>query len=276
MKTSVYHSPEQRDAFRAVYDQFLAGMPFAKRMVETQYGETFLLEAGDAANPPVLLLHGSCSNSAFWFGDILALMGDYHVFAADIPGEAGNSAEYRLSLDNAEYAEWLAALLDALGLMTVSLAGNSLGGWMALKFATAYPARVKRLMLIASGGLADVNRHYLEKAAEAKENGEELTFDKDVTGGAVIPKEILDFLNLILASYDPICVPLPVFSGNALERLKMPVLYVAGEADDLLDTQAGEAALRAHVPQAEIHLLPGVGHMIPNPSVWMLPFLAQH
>jgi pimeloyl-ACP methyl ester carboxylesterase len=276
MKASVYHSPEQRDAFRAVYNQFLSGMPFAKRTVSTPYGETFLLEAGDAANPPVLLLHGSCSNSAFWFGDILALMGEYHVFAADIPGEAGNSAEYRLSLDNAEYAEWLGALLDALGLHTVSLAGNSLGGWMALKFATAYPARVERLMLIASGGLADVNRHYLEKAAAAEEAGEDLTFDEDVTGDANIPKEILDFLNLILASYDPISVPLPVFSGDALEKLTMPVLYVAGEADDLLDTQAGETALRTHVPQAEIHLLPGVGHMILNPSVWMLPFLANH
>ena len=276
MKTSVYHSPEQRDAFRAVYNQFLAGMPFARRTVETPYGETFLLEAGDASKPPVLLLHGSCSNSAFWFGDILALMGEYHVFAADIPGEAGNSAEYRLSLDNADYAEWLATLLDALGLDTVSLAGNSLGGWMALKFVTAYPARVDRLMLIASGGLADINRHYLEKATAAEEAGEDLTFDEDVTGDAKIPQEILDFLNLILASYDPICVPLPLFSGDALERLTMPVLYVAGEADDLLDTQAGEAALRAHVPQAEIHLLPGVGHMILNPSAWMLPFLAKH
>ena len=276
MKTSVYHSAEQRNAFRAVYNQFLAGMPFAKRTVETPYGETFLLEAGDANHPPVLLLHGSCSNSAFWFGDILALMGGYHVFAADIPGEAGNSAEYRLNLDNAEYAEWLAALLDALGLDKISIAGNSLGGWMALKFATAYSARVTRLMLIASGGLADVNRHYLEKASAAEEAGKELTFDEDVTGGADIPKEILDFLNLILASYDPISVPLPVFSAEALRRLTMPVLYVAGEADDLLDTQAGEAALRASVPQAEIHLLPGVGHMILNPSAWMLPFLAKH
>lgn len=276
MKTSVYHSPEQRDAFRTVYNQFLAGMPFAKRTVETPYGETFLLEAGNAENPPVLLLHGSCSNSAFWFSDILALMVEYHVFAADIPGEAGNSAEYRLSLDNAEYAEWLAALLDALGLETVSLAGNSLGGWMALKFATAYPARVTRLMLIASGGLANVNRHYLEKASAAEEAGEELTFDENITGGAVIPKEIFDFLNLILASYNPISVPLPVFPGDALEKLTMPVLYVAGEKDDLLDTQAGEAAVRAHIPQAKVYLLPSVGHMIPNPSVWMLSFLANH
>ena len=275
MKTSVYHSAEQRDAFRAVYNQFLSSMPFAQRMVDTPFGETFLLEAGGAENPAVLLLHGSCSNSAFWYGDILALMGNYHVFAADIPGEAGNSSEYRLSLDNADYAEWLAAVLDTLGLDTVNLAGNSLGGWMVLKFATACPARVEKLMLFASGGLADVNIHYMDKAKAAAEFGEELTFDEDVTGGAAIPKEILDFLNLILASYDPIRVPLPVFPGEALRKLAMPVLYVAGEADDLLDTQAGEAALRADVPHAEIRLLPNVGHMILNPSVWMLPFLAR-
>ena len=114
MKTSVYHSPKQRDAFRAVYHQFLSGMPFAKRTLETPYGETFLLEAGDAKNPAVLLLHGSCSKSAFWLNDIMALKGNYYVFAADIPGEAGNSAEYRLSLDNSDYAEWLASLLDEI------------------------------------------------------------------------------------------------------------------------------------------------------------------
>lgn len=275
MKTSVYRSAEQRDAFRAVYNQFLAAMPFAKRTLETPFGETFLLKAGDAEKPAVLLLHGSCSNSAFWYGDLLALMGDYHVFAADLPGEAGNSSEYRLRLDNADYAEWLAAVLDALGLNTVNLAGNSLGGWMALKFATAYPARVEKLMLFASGGLADVNAYYLNKAEAAAESGEDLTFDEDVTGGEALPKEILDFLNLILASYDPIRVPLPVFSGEALRKLAMPVLYVAGEADDLLDTRAGEAALRAFVPHAEIRLLPNVGHMILDPSVWMLPFLAR-
>ncbi|MEN6564228.1 MAG: alpha/beta fold hydrolase, partial [Christensenella sp.] len=228
MKTSVFHSPAQRDAFRAVYHRFLSGMPFLQRTVDTPYGETFLLEAGDPGKPPVLLLHGSCSNSAFWYGDILALMGGYHVFAADIPGEAGNSTEYRLNLENMEYAEWLAAVLDALGLRSVSLAGNSLGGWMALKFATAFPARVERLLLFASGGLADINRRYLEKVSAAEEAGGDLSFDGDAVGGEAIPKEILDFLNLILASYDPIHVPLPVFSGTALRRLTMPVLYVAG------------------------------------------------
>lgn len=275
MKNSVYQSAEKKETFRAVYNNFLSAMPFAKRTIDTPYGETFLLEAGDPTKPAVVLLHGSCSNSAFWFNDIMALMNDYHVFAADIPGEAGNSSEYRLSLDEQDYADWMASVLDALELPRASIAGNSLGGWMALKFATTYPDRVEKLMLFASGGLADSSSKYLEQAQEAKETGDELQFSEDLAQGAQMPKEILDFLNLILASYDPISVPLPVFSGEMLSRLTMPVLYVAGLEDDMLDTQAGAAAVRAHIPHAEVVLLPDMGHMITTPFVWMLPFLAK-
>ena len=271
--SSVYKSPEKRDRFRAVYDSFLRAMPFARRTIDTPFGETFLLEAGEPDKPAVILLHGSCSNSAFWYNDLMALSARYHVIAADIPGEAGNSSEFRLRLDSADYADWLAAVLDALNLPRASIAGNSLGGWMALRFATAYPARVEKLMLFASGGLAEIRADYLERAKAAEEADEPLTMEDDAVGSDALPKEILDFINLILESYDPICVPLPVFSGALLARLTMPVLYVAGEADELLDSQGGKAALERHVPHAEIHMLPNVGHMITTPYLWMLPFL---
>ena len=275
MKTSVYQSPEKKEVFRAVYNNILSTMPFAKRTIDTPYGETFLLEAGDPTKPAVVLLHGSCSNSAFWFNDIMALMNDYHVFAADIPGEAGNSSELRLRLDTPDYADWMAGVLDALSLPRASIAGNSLGGWMALKFATAYPARVEKLMLFASGGLAPIRADFLERAQAAEAAEESLSFDEDVAGDEQIPKEILDFINLILDSYYPLNIPMPLFTNEQLKTLTMPVLYVAGLADELLDSPAGEAALRAGVPHAEIHLLPDVGHMITTPFVWMLPFLAN-
>lgn len=274
MKTSVYQSPEKREAFRTVYNGFLSGMPFEKRTIDTPYGETFLLEAGDPQKPAVVLLHGSCTNSAFWFNDIMALSKDYHVFAADIPGEAGNSSEFRLDLDTADYADWMASVLDALHLPRASIAGNSLGGWMALKFATAYPARVEKLMLFASGGLAPIRSDFLERAQAAEEAEESLSFDEDIAGAEQIPQQILDFINLILDSYFPLNSPMPLFSGEQLKRLTMPVLYVAGLKDDLLDSEAGEAALNA-VPHAEIHLLPDAGHMITTPYEWMLPFLAK-
>lgn len=275
MKTSVYQSEEKKETFRAVYNNFLSAMPFAKRTIDTPYGETFLLEAGEPTNPAIVLLHGSCSNSAFWFNDILALMGSYHVIAIDIPGEAGNSSEYRLSLDSPDYADWLASVLDALNLPRASIAGNSLGGWMALKFATAYPARVEKLMLFASGGLAPIRADFLERAQAAEEAEESLEFDESITHGEQIPKEILDFINLILDSYNPVNIPMPLFSAEQLRRLTMPVLYVAGLKDDLLDSEAGERALKQSIPHAITHLLPDAGHMITTPFTWMLPFLVE-
>ena len=275
MKTSVYQSPEKKEIFRAVYNNILNTMPFTKRRIDTPFGETFLLEAGDPSKPAVVLLHGSCSNSAFWFNDLMALMNDYHVFAADIPGEAGNSSEYRLSLDEQDYADWMASVLDALNLPRASIAGNSLGGWMALKFATAFPDRVEKLMLFASGGLAPIRADFLERAQAAEAAEESLSFDEDVAGDEQIPKEILDFINLILDSYYPLNIPMPLFSNEQLNTLTMPVLYVAGLRDELLDSPAGETALRAGVPHAEIHMLPEAGHMITTPFVWMLPFLAK-
>lgn len=272
-RTSVYRSAENRDHFRTRYQAFLDAMPFTQRRIDTPFGETFLLEAGGDDRPAVLLLHGSCSNSAFWFSDILALMGEYHVFAVDIPGEAGNSAEYRLGLETDEYALWLGSVLDVLGLPAASIAGNSLGGWTALKFATAFPARVKTLMLFASGGLANANERLLERAAAADRSGSADVLDSGAADGAVLPPEILEFLNLIFESYAPIAVPLPLLPAGQLARLTMPVLYVAGTDDSLLDSLSGEAALRQSVPHAKTHLLPGVGHVIMNPSFWMLPFL---
>ena len=55
MKTSVYKSAEKKEHFRAVYNSFLHAMPFQTRTLETPYGETFLLEAGEPSNPVVLL-----------------------------------------------------------------------------------------------------------------------------------------------------------------------------------------------------------------------------
>ncbi len=84
--------------FRAYYNQVLSQFPFEQKYIKTAFGKTFMLTAGQESNPPVILLHGSCSNSAFWFPEMMALSENYRVFAVDIIGEAGNSEEYRPDL----------------------------------------------------------------------------------------------------------------------------------------------------------------------------------
>jgi len=162
----VFKSEESRDAIRTRYNQILSAFPFQQRYVDTTFGRTFILDAGDANRPPLVLLHGSCSNSAFWFGEISALSSTFHVLAVDILGEAGNSAENRLDLDSEDYADWLAEVFEACAVKKPVIMGNSLGSWMALRFATKFPERVERLILLAPAGLSGIHVEFLEEAKE--------------------------------------------------------------------------------------------------------------
>lgn len=270
---SVFHSQKHRDTFRTQYQRILDPLPFGKRYVETSFGRTFLLTHGDADKPPVMLLHGSCSNSVFWMPEMLALAAHHQVFAVDIIGEAGNSAEYRPDLHTDAFANWLADVMDALQLPRTALIGNSLGGWMALKTATTYPARVSALALIASAGLAPIRPQFLQDVANAQQANQTPTAGADVLG-APVPPEVLAFMNLILASYQPIR-DLPVFSDAELARLSMPLLLINGEEDAIIDAKESSARLLRMHAEAEIHLLPNTGHMITNSAALIAPFLAK-
>ena len=67
MKQSVFKTEAGRDQFRAYYNQVLSQFPFEQKTINTTFGQTFMLTAAQESSPPVILLHVSCSNSAFWF-----------------------------------------------------------------------------------------------------------------------------------------------------------------------------------------------------------------
>ena len=99
--------------------------------ISTRLGETFVQQCGRTSAPPLILLHGSGSNSSAWSGEVEKLCSKFQVFAADIPGDPGLSHEHRGSLENNDYTDWLTDVLEGLALRHASLAGVSLGGWIA-------------------------------------------------------------------------------------------------------------------------------------------------
>lgn len=274
MKKSVFKTEGGRDKVRAYYNHVLGRFPFQQRYVETAFGRTFILKAGHASNPPVVLLHGSCTNSAFWFPEIMALSTQFMVYAVDIIGEAGNSEEYRPDLTSDAFALWMKDVLDALCLERTVLIGNSLGGWMALKFATTYPERVSKLILIASAGLAQIRPQFLINAEQARQAGGTVPVSPDILTEQSIPKEVLEFMNLIVENYDPI-QDLPVYADEELQRLTMPILFLDGEEDVIIDAEKSAYNLSRLVPTAVIRLLPNCGHMVTNAIESILPFLMK-
>lgn len=103
-------------------------------------------ETGEPGGRPVVLLHGGGSSAATWdrLAASLAPAG-CHVIAADLRGHGGSSRTPAYPL--AGFRDDAIGLLDALALEEFSLAGHSLGGYVASLIAQRQPGRVTRLVL---------------------------------------------------------------------------------------------------------------------------------
>src|SRR4051812_43345269 len=100
--------------------------------------------AGQGA--PLVLMHGIGAHSAAWRTQLDGLADAYDMIAWDTPGYGG-SDDPPSDWPMAEYAEYLAGFLDALGIEKAHLLGQSWGGVLAQQFYGAYPERVRSLIL---------------------------------------------------------------------------------------------------------------------------------
>lgn len=269
----IFKSNEGRDRIRCYYNNILSFFPFTQRYVDTSFGTTFLMEAGTAKDPAVILLHGSCSNSAAWLADMPALAEHFHVFAVDIVGEPGNSEENRLDVDSDGYLRWLAEVLDELGIKRSALTGNSMGGWLALGFAAAYPERADALVLLAPSGIVPPKQSFLEQTKDIACNTDsaEKTLNTVMADDAV-PKEVLEFMTLVMENFNPITGALPVLTDKQLLALNMPVLFLAGTNDVTMDVRRSAQRLASLVPHAKINLTDST-HVITSAAKTLIPFL---
>jgi pimeloyl-ACP methyl ester carboxylesterase len=101
---------------------------------------------------PLVLLHALGLSRRSWDPVLPALTARFDVIAVDLPG-CGDSAPLpgQDEVPPAVLAQSVADLLDALGVHAPHLAGNSLGGWVALELASRRP--VASLTLLSPAGL---------------------------------------------------------------------------------------------------------------------------
>lgn len=109
---------------------------------------TYLRRAG--AGRPLLLLHGLGASSYSWRFALPEFARDYEVFAPDFPGFGRSEKPWSFDYSIAGLHAWLIALMDELGLERARVAGNSMGGVVALWAAMETPARVERMALLGT------------------------------------------------------------------------------------------------------------------------------
>jgi 2-hydroxy-6-oxonona-2,4-dienedioate hydrolase len=114
------------------------------------------LEAGDAAKPKVILLHGLGGSAENWQFTVPALAAQFHVIAPDQIG-FGKSDKPLLKYRVGTYADFLDKFMAELKIEKASLVGNSMGGWVAAFAAIKYPNRVEKIVLADAAGIIPAN-----------------------------------------------------------------------------------------------------------------------
>lgn len=101
---------------------------------------------------PIVLLHGTSASLHTWDGWAQSLRGQRRVIRFDLPGFGLTGPDPQGDYSIAAYVRFVGATLDALGVRTCVLAGNSLGGQIAWETALALPQRVGKLILVDAAG----------------------------------------------------------------------------------------------------------------------------
>ena len=275
---SVFRTPEGKKEILTRYEKILTlwPAPCERLTVPTAYGDTFVMASGKKDGDAIVLLHGSTTNAAMWLADAAVLGKTHRVYAVDIIGEPGKSAESRPDTVSSHYARWLIEVFDGIGIGTAAVGGNSLGGWMALSLATYVPQRVSVLMLLAPAGLAPVRTSFLLKTMWYAMHGEKGAdrLSKMIFGNVTIPSEATAFGKLLQKHYIPRAPQkMPVFTNEQLERLSMPVLFFGGKNDPLINISKSAERLGALVPHADIRILENMAHTLINLGSDMAMFL---
>jgi len=276
---SNYKSPAGEREIMALYNAVLARWPVAHETfhLPTRHGETFVIASGEPSAPPLVLLHGAVSNAVSWVGDIAAYSSCFRVYAVDLPGEPGKSAQNRPAWEGPAFAEWLEDILDSLKIQKTALLGISQGGWTALKFATCHPNRVSKLILLTPGGILPTRPSFILKAIVfsmfGRWGGERI--NRMVLGKQAIHPEAVKFMDALMTHFKPRIGREYLFSDDELKRLDMPILLLGGTEDVVHPLEGIAQRLGKFAPRLEATLIQGMGHAVVNMNERVLPFLMQ-
>ncbi|WP_348789767.1 alpha/beta hydrolase [Leifsonia sp. NPDC080035] len=140
----------------------VADLPHRLQYIEVGPWLTRVLDVG-GGDDVVVLANGTSGHIEAWTQNIRALVeAGFRVVAYDYPGH-GYTTPTDHDLEIPEYEEHLLGLITAMRLGRVHLAGESLGGWIAVKFAAHHPHKLRSLILSAPGGRV-VGEQQVDKA----------------------------------------------------------------------------------------------------------------
>lgn len=221
----------------------------------------------------VVLLHGFTEDSGIWHDYTAVLSKQFTVLSPDLPGH-GMSEHWDMPHTMEEQANLIRELIEINGIESIVLIGHSMGGYIAMAFAEAYPAYLRGLCLLHSSAIGDSTevKAYRDKVIDIVRKNK-FGFLAQFIPDLFAPDNRIKYDNEIQKLIARASNMKPEGLINAIEGMKqrpdrqhvlhnlmLPVLFIAGKMDNRIPLEVilSQLTLPAH---AEALILRNVGHM---------------
>lgn len=260
--------------------------PLTEGLVDVGGAQLWYWDTGGTGQPVIFMHAGSQSGAGWGYQQAPFAAAGYRAIGYS---RRGHFRSERGPMDNPGLAcDDLAKLCDHLRLDRVHLAALALGAFYALDFALAYPQRLRTLSITSSFlGIDDSERDYLEANNRLR--------PKEFNALPVEVKELHPSYRAGNAAGTAAWVklareaaPAPRVSQKRpypltwarLESIRHPTLLMTGDGD-LYTPPALLRMQAAHMPHAEVHVIPEAGHAAnwEQPAAYnarVIDFLRRH
>lgn len=246
-------------------------------------GQVFVIEAGEADAPAVVLVHGIGENAALDWSGLFAQLAcgtpKHRVLAFDLPG-FGRSTQANKPYSPDRYARIVSFLVEhRVRRRPISLVGHSMGGAVCIHYAARHAMDLDRLILVdvagilhrhaygeylvqlgirgipgldkAAGGLLGTIAHSLLRPLARLEPNPYLLFELAKVRQKVLKGDPVKIaaLMMMLTNFGP-----------AIGAIRTPPLVVWGDRDNVAPLRTGKL-LAARIPGATLEVLKGCGHV---------------
>ncbi len=207
-----------------------------------------VVEWGDPAGRPLVILHGGAHDASHWAAVCRHLSQSFRCIVPDQRGHGSSDrapdGDYSCQAQVAD----LRALSEALELERFALVGHSMGGLNALHFAGSWPERVTALVLVdVAAGSRKAGLAAIARGAR----GREVASDSPPVG---FDPRLLDFV--------------PEYGGDGEERTRLlevstaPMLMIRGEKSRICSAEVAEESARWG--RGRVVTIPDAGHNVAN------------
>lgn len=232
-------------------------------------------DGGDREAEAVVLLHGFTADKRIWIRFAGRLLNSYRVLIPDLPGHGQTPFRPGLGYSPPDQARRVVAMLDALGIPTAHVYGNSMGGFIAAHLGLGHAGRIASIGLSDAAGVDGRAPSRLDRLVAAGDNP--FLLDSPAGFSRLYP----------MTMHRPPFNPAPARAGLArdyidrkqsyaeifadfhgfeplgesdLAGLAAPTLVVWGARDELVDVSAAHL-LHRRIPGAELNIYEDLGHM---------------